>query len=448
MQGKKILGSPLYHQKMNIITTHKNTDFDGLASVIAGTILYPGAIGVVPKMVNKNVERFLSTHKTAFNIVLPNEINTDAIKRLVVVDTNQWKRLDRMDKLRKKDNLEIHLWDHHNQNGDIEADWKCVEFGGSTVTLLVQELKRRMIPLTPLDSTVLLIGLYEDTGHLTYPATTSKDADTASYLLSNGADLNVASVFLNPPYEEIQKDILFTLLENTETFSHNKVVYGINIVSLKQKVPMLSTVVNMYRKLINADAVFIIFINDDHSFTIIGRSGTERADAKSILHHFGGGGHPGAASASVRSKDTSADEIKKSIIEIIRKSKLSGVTIYDLMSYPVTIVPPETPMKKVRELMEKQHIRGVLVGSEDNLEGIIVLWDFKKLKQDRQWKSPVKAFMIRGVQTISPQIDPVEAAQLMVKKNIGHLPVELDGKIIGILTRTDILTYFYDMLPE
>ena len=47
---------------MKIITTHKNTDFDALASVIAGTLLYPGAKGVIPKMVNKNVAQFLSTH--------------------------------------------------------------------------------------------------------------------------------------------------------------------------------------------------------------------------------------------------------------------------------------------------------------------------------------------------------------------------------------------------
>ncbi len=55
---------------MLIATTHKNTDFDGLASVIAATLLYPDCVGVVPKMTNKNVEQFLSTHKTAFNLIL------------------------------------------------------------------------------------------------------------------------------------------------------------------------------------------------------------------------------------------------------------------------------------------------------------------------------------------------------------------------------------------
>ncbi len=433
---------------MDIITTHKNTDFDGLASVIAGTLLYPGAMGVIPKMVNKNVERFLSTHKTAFNIILPDEVNHDEVEKLIVVDTNQWKRLDRLEELRDRENLTIHVWDHHSLQGDIEATWSNTEIIGATVTLMVREMKRRKMSLTPLDSTILLIGLYEDTGHLSYPSTKPEDAESAAYLLNNGADLNVASVFLNPPYEEIQKDILFKMMQKTEKITHRRISIGINIISLTQKVPMLASVVNMYRKLINAQAVFSIFINDELSSTVIGRSGSDRIDAGAILKQFGGGGHSGAGSATVKTKDYSPEDIKKKILEIIKENKINSAVVADLMSYPVTMVSPDTSMKTVRDIMEEQKIRGVLVGAEEHIEGIIVLWDFKKIKQDRQWQSPVKAFMKRKVRTIHPNLDPAEAAQIMVKKNIGHLPVEHESKIIGILTRTDILTYFYNMLPD
>ena len=433
---------------MKIITTHKNTDFDALASVIAGTLLYPGAIGVIPKMVNKNVGQFLSTHKTAFNIILPKEISFTEVKTLVVVDTNQWQRLDRMEPLQGRDDLLIHVWDHHVQRGNIKASWQCIEATGSTVTLFVRELQRRNIPLSPLESTVLLIGLYEDTGSLSYPSTTGDDALAASFLLNNGADLNVASFFLNPPYEENQKNILFTLLEKTEKFTHRKMSFAINIIRLKQKVPMLSAVVNMYRKLINTEAVFVIFINDETSFTVISRSGSDRIDVSAILKHFGGGGHPSAASVTIKTQHYLPEDVKEKIISLIKENKVSSAVVADLMSYPVIIVNPDTPMREVREIMEEQSIRGVLVGSEDKLEGIVVLWDFKKIRQDRQWQAPVKAFMIRDVATIAPDIDPAQAAETMVRKNIGHLPVEHKGKIIGILTRTDILTYFYDMLPE
>ncbi len=432
---------------MKIVTTHKNTDFDGLASVIAATLLYPGALGVVPKMVNKNVDQFLSTHKTAFNIVLPGEIEHDDIDTLVVVDTGSWRRLDRMEKLRCRSDLTIHVWDHHPP-GDIAAHWQCLESTGATVSLLIREMRRRKMTLSPLDSTVLLIGLYEDTGNLVYPSTTPVDAEAAAFLLENGADLNVAAFFLNPPYEDGQRDLLFDLLENSEKINHRKTTVGLNIIRLEKKVTMLSAVVNTYRKLVNCQAVFVICVNSETSCTIIGRSGSDRIDVAAVLRHFGGGGHPRAASATIRADDCDPQKIKKQIIARIRENTTSQATVFDLMSYPVTMVPADTPMKEVRRIMEEKAIRGILVGSEDTLEGIVVLWDFKKIRQERQWQQPVKAFMVRQVATIAPDMAPSEAAQLMVRKNIGHLPVAHEGRIIGILTRTDILTYFYDMLPE
>ncbi len=433
---------------MQIITTHKNTDFDALASVIAGTILYPGAIGVVPKSVNTNVAKFLSTHKSAFNIVLPNEIDHDQVKRLIVVDTDQWRRLDRMEKLRERKDLEIVLWDHHHNGGDIKADWACQEPVGATVTLLVREMKHREMELNPLISTVLLIGLYEDTGHLSYPSTKPEDAMAAAYLLENGADLNVASVFLNPPYEKAQRDILFLMMQDTEKVVHNHHTIGINILKLEQKVPMLADIVSMYRKIINADAVFIIIVNDEKSSTVIGRSGVRRVNIGAILKQFGGGGHPAAGSATVKTTDYPPLQLKEKIIEVLKENRAGGAMIADLMSFPVTIVPGSTPMSTIGDLMQEKKIRGILIGDEHNLEGIIVLSDLKKLKRERHWSHPVKAYMARNISTITPDLQPSQAAQLMVKGNIGHLPVIHDGKIIGIVTRTDILTYFYGLLPE
>ena len=107
---------------MQVVTTHMNSDFDALASVIGATLLYPNSVGVIPTSVNNNVAKFLSTHKTAFNIILPSEVKFAEVTRLIVVDTDQWRRLDRMENLRGRDDLEILLWDHHLNGGDIEAD--------------------------------------------------------------------------------------------------------------------------------------------------------------------------------------------------------------------------------------------------------------------------------------------------------------------------------------
>lgn len=433
---------------MLIATTHKNTDFDALASVIAATLLYPNCIGVVPKMTNKNVEQFLSTHKTAFNLVLPNEIDHDKVSKLIVVDTDQWHRLDRMDKLRKRENLEIDLWDHHmTGKGDIKPTWSCREHIGSTVTLLIREMKKRGTELTPLDSTVMLIGLYEDTGHLSFPSTTSEDARAAAFLLENKADLNVANFFLNPPYEETHKDILFKMMKETEKRTINGHPVGFNCVRLDKKVPNLASVVSMYRKIINVDALFAIFYTND-SNTVIGRSGVANIHVGEVMLALGGGGHAGAGSATLKSASSTPDSIITQISTLLTENKSEEASISDIMSFPVVAVPPTTTMREIKTIMSREKIRGILVTENDEILGITVLWDLKRIKKERQWDSPVKAFMARDVITITPDTSPTMAARLMIEKDIGYLPVIQDNKAIGIVTRTDILTYYYDLLPE
>ena len=112
---------------MQIITTHKGTDFDAAASVLAAKILYPEAVAVLPKSLNPNVRAFLSIHKDLFDVQTPDKIELEAVMSLIIVDTNRWDRLDQMDRLKEKENLEIILWDHHLNTGDIDATWKCMD---------------------------------------------------------------------------------------------------------------------------------------------------------------------------------------------------------------------------------------------------------------------------------------------------------------------------------
>ncbi len=433
---------------MRIATTHKNTDFDGLASVIAATLLYENCVGVVPKMTNKNVEQFLSTHKTAFNLILPHEVRHDKVTRLIVVDTDQWQRLDRMEKFATKQDLEIDLWDHHmTGTGDIVPTWSCKEQMGATVTLFVREMRKKQMELTPLDSTVMLIGLYEDTGHLSYPSTTAEDARAAAYLLDNRADLNVAAFFLNPPYEENQKEILFEMMKETEKIVINGSTIGFNTIQLDKKVTNLAAVVSMYRKIVNVDALFVIFTSDDRN-TVIGRSGVENIHIGEAMALIGGGGHAGAGSAAVKNSAMSPQQIKETIVAALTANRTESARISDIMSFPVISVTPSTPMREVQVLMAKEKVRGIMVMEDDEIQGIIVLWDLKRVKKEQHWDSPVKAFMARDIITIDPAAQPSIAARIMIENDVGYLPVVENNKVIGIVTRTDILTYFYDLLPD
>ena len=432
---------------MQIATTHRNTDFDGLASIIAATVIYPGTVAVCPKNVNPNIHRFLSLHKTAFDLILSGEVDLAAVTRMIVVDTNQWRRLDRFDQLKDRDDFELLLWDHHMGLGDINPHWQCVEKVGATITLLLREIQRQELPITPLQATLFILGLYEDTGQLTFSSTTPEDARTAAFLLEQGADLNIAVDFLNMAYGEVQKKVLFRLMRDAEQHEIKGKRVGIGVVTINKHVE-LAMVVQLYGKIVNADAVFVIFVNESGGFFVIGRSGALEINVNTVLHRFGGGGHPGAGSATINDTHITSGEIRQKIIAALHEVQRGGALVADMMSFPVTTVDPDTPMHEVQHIMELEKIRGVVIEEDDRLRGIVVLWDLKKLKLRKQWDSPVKAFMNRKVTTITPDAQAGEAAELMVKKNIGHLPVVQGEKVIGIVTRTDIINYLYGMLPE
>ena len=206
---------------MQIVTTHKNTDFDGLASVIAATLIYPGSVAVLPKTLNPNVRAFVSLHKDLFQALTPAEVDLDAVSCLVVVDSASWSRLEGVGRLQNRGGLEIILWDHHPTGGDIAATLAFVAPMGATVTLMVQRLKELEAAISPIQATLFLMGIYEDTGSLTFPSTRPEDLFAAGHLMQCQADLNVLGSFLRPAYAPKQKDVLFEMIKTAERLEVN-----------------------------------------------------------------------------------------------------------------------------------------------------------------------------------------------------------------------------------
>lgn len=436
---------------MEIITCHKNADFDAVASLFAATLLHPSAIPVRPGEVSPNVKAFLSIHKDIFDAHLPRDIDLAEVKRLVVVDTPSWNRLDnRLQALKDKEDLEIELWDHHPE-GDLSARETHREVMGATITLFVRELRERKIDLTPMQATLFLLGLYEDTGRLTYTSTRPEDALAAAYLLENRADLNILGYFLRPGYGDRQKEVLLELLKkgNTQRFQvrgHDMAISGMNI---NGYLGNLAVVVGMYREFLNVDAAFGVFTDLDRQHTfVIGRSKTDDMNVGGIMRALGkgGGGHMAAGSVLLESMDTEA--VIKQIRQIIEEKPPKAIQLSDIMSFPVFSVDGNISMEEALNILEQKGCTGLPVLEDGRLVGVISKRDSRKIRKESQKQSPVKAFMSRTPITIGPQTSPREAVQIMIRHDIGRLPVVEDGEVIGIVSRTDAMRLFYDLLPE
>lgn len=366
---------------MKIVTTHKGSDFDALACLVAATVLYPGVKPIIPHSINHNLKAFLSIHKGLFEFYSPQDIDYSQVRTLIVVDTNSWSRLENMTPLRDRDDLEIIVWDHH-VNGDIETDQKTIKETGACITLMAREIERQNKLITPIQATLFLMGLYEDTGNLTFPSTLAEDAQAAAFFLEKKADLHILSTFLRQAYGRKQKDILFRLIQDAERQELGGFSISIVKMEIEGRIENLAMVMQMYREIVNVDAAFGIFKDlERDKCMIIGRSNVDEINVGTIMRSIGGGGHPGAGSALIKSANP--DSVEEIIVELVKGNQHSSIMLSDIMSYPVLTVDQDTTVEEVAMLLREVGCTGMpVVDSDDGIVGVISRRDFKKIKKD------------------------------------------------------------------
>ncbi|MCQ1538539.1 CBS domain-containing protein [Methanocalculus taiwanensis] len=120
---------------------------------------------------------------------------------------------------------------------------------------------------------------------------------------------------------------------------------------------------------------------------------------------------------------------------------LQDVTVGEIMSREVMSVEPALPLTGVIRLMYTTKHLGFPVIDRGDLIGIITLADIHKTNDIDREAMQVRDVMSRQpIITISPSASVTEALRIMTMQNIGRIPVVEDGRIVGIVTRTDILT--------
>jgi len=118
---------------------------------------------------------------------------------------------------------------------------------------------------------------------------------------------------------------------------------------------------------------------------------------------------------------------------------LQDVTVGGMMTSPVTTVPANLPLVKVVEMMYASKHLGFPVTDRDMLVGMVTLADVNRTSPIDREAMQVKDIMTRDIITLPPTAQVMEALQLMSTRNIGRIPIVQDDRIVGIVTRTDIL---------
>lgn len=426
---------------MKVITSHIGSDFDSFASMVAASKLYEGAVMCFSGSASRNVREFVKKYQTRWKVLTPRKVNLDEITTLIVVDTRSRSRIGNFSSLVGRPGVEVHVYDHHPPSGDdIEADFKAIEFVGATTTLLLETILDRGIPISSHEATLFAMGIYEDTGGMTFGATCRKDFEMISRMKELGADLTMIPSHVELSLNASERRILDRLIENAWQRYINGAKVVLSYTSSSVYIEGLSLFVHRLRDYFDAD-VAVASVKMDTRNYVVARSREEVLDVAAFLTPLGGGGHPQAASATLtgRTPLSILKELERGLEEKISPS----ITVEDVMTSPVMAVDPETSIDDAYRAMIRYGHSALPVIVHGDAVGIITRKDLDKARLHGFGLALVEEFMTEGILTIPLKASVAEAHHILVAHNIGRLPVTDGGTIVGIVTRTDLLRALY-----
>lgn len=125
--------------------------------------------------------------------------------------------------------------------------------------------------------------------------------------------------------------------------------------------------------------------------------------------------------------------------------------VKDWMTTSVVTISKNTTLPQARQIMLQHNIRHLPVVDDGELVGIVTWGDIRRESASNatsltRWELntildalPVRRFMTASPLTVTPLTGVAKAAQIMVEEKIGGLPVMDQGRLVGIITESDIM---------
>ncbi len=427
--------------KLTVITTHINADFDALGSLLAAQKLYPGAKVVFPGSQEKNLRNFfIQSMVYLFNLTEIKDIRMPEVKRLILVDTCRSDRIGKLAAILENQDLEIHTYDHHPVKADdIRGQHDVHRLTGATVTILTDIIRQRSLTLTAEEATIMCLGIYEDTGSFTFNSTTAEDLDAAAFLVSRGANINIISSLIAREISPEQIGYLNDMIQATTRHIINGVEVVVTRVAYDHYLPDFAFLVHKMVKMEEIDALFALAMMENKVY-IVARSRTDDVDTGDILGTLGGGGHPSAASAVIKGETLA--QVEQSLFRELHRQIRTRRQARHLMTSPAITVKTDVSCADANALLTRYNINALLVVNADSphrLTGYITRQVIEKVIFHELGQTPVKDYMNTEVEQVSPEAELPEVQEKIITNKQRILPVVDDTAIQGVITRTDLL---------
>ncbi|HEY6837681.1 MAG TPA: A-adding tRNA nucleotidyltransferase [Geobacteraceae bacterium] len=427
---------------MDVITTHVNADFDCLGAMVAAKKLYPDALMVFSGSQEKSMrDFFLKSTGYVLNFTRLKDVDFDLITRLILVDCQHASRIGRFAEILGKPGLEVHIYDHHpDVAGSIPATGGIIRECGSSTAILATILREKGIEVSPTEATLMMLGVYEDTGSLTFPSTTVDDYLAAAWLLQHGANLNTVADFVTQELTVEQISLLNDLLKSLRTLTVNGVDVSIAQASVDYYIGDIAVLAHMMRDMENLEALFVVVGMGERVY-IVARSRIPEVNVGEILRELGGGGHATAASTTI--KELTMIQVLARLEDVVRRRVNPRRLVGDIMSSPAKTMAAATTIADARELLTRYNVNAMPVMDKGGMVGIISRRIVEKAMYHELGTVPVTDYMHTEFLRATTQTPIVDVQEYLISQNRRLVPVFDQDALIGVVTRTDILRYMY-----
>lgn len=130
-----------------------------------------------------------------------------------------------------------------------------------------------------------------------------------------------------------------------------------------------------------------------------------------------------------------SEEEKSTEVSIL----LEGVKIKDIMTKEVATVPSTMSVEELVDFMFRYKHMGYPVVDDGDVKGIVTFTDVQKVPKEERKNVAVGRIMTKKLITLKDNADAVDALKLMTTRNIGRIIITDETKMVGIVSRTDLL---------
>jgi tRNA nucleotidyltransferase (CCA-adding enzyme) len=429
---------------VKIITTHLSADFDAFAAAVCSVRLFPDSRVLFPGSQEAAVRRFLTDTELDFPELKLRQARTEKIEHAVVVDTRSPARLGEVHGLITRAGCPITLIDHHMEEEEdgLSADEVFERPVGATCTIIAELFRERSIEPTAEEASLLLMGIYEDTGGLSYRETTPEDLRVGAWLIEQGASLAWVRRWVLKALQPEQLELLNRMVEATEEIDIAGVPVALAMVEVDRYHEEAAFVVHRWIEIFDISVGAVMLVRPPN-INLILRSHLPGLHVGRVAQRFGGGGHPTAASARI--SGAMPVEVREQLLDILAIEMPPPATAIDIAARTIFSVDDTNSVEETKDRINQLRVNALPVrDAEDELVGLVTRQILDRALSHGMAERPVRSIMQPELPIVSAATPLDELGDLFLERSLRFVVVEDAGRPAGIITRMELFRRLFE----